>query len=61
MSSAITGKQIVIALALAIGLGIIGTVIGMRVGMEWLGYSGSFAAVAYLIVVYSRKEGDRRR
>lgn len=58
MSSGLTGKNIVIAIALAIGVGIVGYVIGYQIDAIWLGYAGSVVAVVYLVFAYSRAQKD---
>lgn len=58
MGSGLTGKQIGIAIALAVGLGIVGTVVGARIGALWLGYSGSVVAVLYLVFGYIKAHGE---
>jgi hypothetical protein len=56
MPSGLTGKNFAIAIALAIGIGIVGTIIGNQIDALWLGYLGSIAAAIYLIWVYMRAQ-----
>ena len=56
MPNGLTGRNLVIAILIAIIVGIVGTAIGYQIGAVWLGYAGTAAAALYLITVYMKAE-----
>jgi len=56
MPNGLSGRNLVIAILIAIVVGVIGTAIGYQIGAVWLGYAGTAAAALYLITVYMKAE-----